>query len=194
MSSIENLFPRARAELIRLLFTDSDESLHLRDLARKSGLAIGTIQTEVSNLREAGLLMERRDGNRLYFKANSEHPLFPDLQSIAIKTSGLREQLIASLESIGGIEYAFVYGSFANNTATANSDIDLFVIGSVGLRQLSAPLRKLSQSLNREINQNTYSKSSYIKKLKSGDAFILEVTNSKKLWIAGSADEFAKLA
>jgi predicted nucleotidyltransferase len=93
-----------------------------------------------------------------------------------------------------GIEYAFVYGSFANHTETGNSDIDLFIIGSVGLRKLSAPLRKLSQTLNREINPSTYSKSSYLSKLKDGDAFILEVTTSRKIWIVGSADEFAKLA
>jgi predicted nucleotidyltransferase len=173
---------------------DSDTSLHLRDLARQSGLAIGTIQAEVSNLKKAGLLIENRDGNRLYFKADVNNPVFADLQSIIMKTTGLREQLVDALESIQGIRYAFVYGSFANNEATSDSDIDLFVIGSTGLRQLASPLRKLSQSLSREINPVTYTKSSYIEKLHNGDAFINEVAKSKKIWIIGSEDDFAKLA
>src|SRR5690625_4876940 len=52
---IEQLFPKARAELLRLLFTDPVRSLHLRDLARLSGLAVGTIQREVAHLRDAGI-------------------------------------------------------------------------------------------------------------------------------------------
>jgi len=194
MSLIEYLFPRARGEIIRLLFVDPDKSLHLRDLARQSGLAIGTIQGEVSNLRDAGLLIENRDGNRLYFKADVNNPIFADLQSIAIKTTGLREQLVDALEPVKGIEYAFVYGSFAKHKATGDSDIDLFVIGSTGLRSLASPLRKLSQSLNREINPSVYSESSYIKKLEDGDAYISNVTNSKKLWIIGSENELRELA
>ena len=62
MSLIGQLFPKARAEVIRLLFTDPDRSLHLRELARLSGLAVGTIQTEAAKLPKAGLLEERRDG------------------------------------------------------------------------------------------------------------------------------------
>ena len=94
VSLIGQLFPKARAEVIRLLFTDPDRSLHLRELARLSGLAVGTIQTKVAKLRKAGLLEERRDGNRLYFRANVRHPIFAELRGIAIKTTGLRALLL----------------------------------------------------------------------------------------------------
>lgn len=194
MSTIDHLFPRARREIIRLLFTDPEVSLHLRDLARQSGLAIGTIQGEVSNLRDAGLLLEQRDGNRLYFRANPDNPIFAELQAIARKTTGLRDQLLEALESITGIEFAFVYGSFASNQATSGSDIDLFIVGTTGLRQLASPLREVSFSINREVNVNTYSKTSYIKQLKEGDAYIQNVAQSTKLWIIGSDDKFRKLA
>ena len=93
MNLIEQLFPKARAELLRLLFVDPERSLHLRDLARLSGLAVGTIQREVGNLRAAGLIVERRDGNRLYFRANTQHPIYPDLRGIALKTTGLSSKV-----------------------------------------------------------------------------------------------------
>lgn len=194
MNVIKQIFPKARAELLHLLFTDSKKSLHLRDLARLSGLAIGTIQREVANLRNAGLIEERRDGNRLYFKANTANPIFPELRGIALKTTGLRLQLAAALDGLDGIELAFVYGSYAEGTATAESDIDLFVIGSVGLRKLSPRLPQVAHTMNREINPSVMSTTAYQEKLRSGDAYIRNVTKGNKLWIVGSDDELAAMA
>lgn len=191
---LRHLFPKARGEIIQLLFTDPEVSLHLRDLARHSGLALGTIQGEVANLKEAELLLEQRDGNRLYFRANRNNPLFAELQSIARKTSGIPEEITRTLTPLKGIEFAFIYGSFARHEAKSESDIDLFVIGTIGLRELASPLRKLSQTLNREVNTSTYSKSSYIEILKEGDAFIQSVKSSPKLWIIGTESEFGNLA
>ena len=194
MNVIEQIFPKARAELLHLLFTDPERSLHLRDLARLSGLAIGTIQREVANLRNAGLIEERRDGNRLYFKANTANPIFPELRGIALKTTGLRPQLTAALDGLDGIELAFVYGSYAEGTAVPESDIDLLVIGSIGLRKLSPSLREVADTMNREINPSVMSAAAYKEKLKSGDAYIRNVTKGDKLWIVGSNDELAAMA
>ena len=194
MNVIEQIFPKARAELLRLLFTNPEQSLHLRDLARLSGLALGSIQREVANLRDARLILEERDGNRLYFKANTAHPIFPELQGIALKTTGLRQQLAEALHRLDGVDLAFVYGSYAAGKAGPESDIDLFVIGSVGLRKLSPRLRPITDTMNREINPSVMSAASYAKKLKSGDAYIRNVTTGNKLWIVGSEDELAAMA
>jgi predicted nucleotidyltransferase len=191
---IETIFPKARAELLHLLFSDSEKSLHLRDLARLSGLALGSIQREVANLRNADLILERRDGNRLYFKANTAHPIFHELQGIALKTTGLRPQLATALNGLDGIDLAFVYGSYADGKAGAESDIDLFVIGSVGLRQLSPRLREVADTMSREINPSVMSAASYRDKLNSGDAYIRNVTKGNKLWIVGSEDELTAMA
>ena len=194
MSPIENIFPKVRAELLRLLFADPEQSLHLRDLARLSGLAVGTVQREIANMRDADLITERRDGNRLYFRANTAHPIFPELQGIARKTMGLGTQLADALAGLVGIELAFVYGSYADGTAGAESDIDLFVIGSVGLRKLSPRLSGIAETMHREINPSVMSVASYQEKLSSGDAYIRNVTKGNKLWIIGSDGELAAMA
>lgn len=194
LSAIEHIFPKARAEILRLLFSDPDRSLHLRDLARLSGLVVGTIQREIANLRAADLVVERRDGNRLYFRANTAHPIFPELQGIARKTTGLVPQLGEALDSLEGIEQAFVYGSYAAGTAGAESDIDLFIIGDVGLRKIAPRLRKVADTMDREINPSVMSCKTYQQKLKSGDAYIHNVTKGEKLWIVGSEDELAAMA
>lgn len=166
----------------------------MRDLARLSGLAIGTIQREIAILRDADLIQQRRDGNRLYFKANTVNPIFPELQGIALKTMGLCPLLKNALARLDGIDVAFVYGSYAEGTARAESDIDFFVIGTVGLRQLAPRLREVADTMNREINPNLMSSASYHDKLKSGDAYIHNVTKGNKLWIVGNDNELAAMA
>ncbi len=194
LNPIEHLFPKARAELLNLLFNDPTRSLHLRDLARLSGLALGTIQREVANLREAELISERRDGNRLYFVANTQHPLFPELQRIAQKTTGIPAQLRTALSGLTGIQLAFVYGSLAQGSVKVASDVDLFIIGSVSLRTLAGYLREVADQVNREINPTVFSPTSYRDKLTAKDAYICNVTESPKLWIIGNENELAAMA
>lgn len=191
---MSTLFPKARAEVLRLLFTDPNRSLHLRELARLSGLAVGTLQTEVSKLRDAGLIEARRDGNRLYFFANQNNPVFAELRGITLKSTGLRDQLVEALSNLPGISLAFVFGSFASGSTAPGSDVDLLVIGSVGLRKLAPRLRPVADSLNREINPSVMTAASFEKKAHAQDAFVHNVLKSPKLWIFGNDDELGRLA
>jgi len=193
MSAIEVIFPRVRAELLRLLFADPSKEFHLRELCRLSNLSVGTIQQEVGKLTEADLLVARRDGNRLYFRANTQHPIFPELQGIALKTTGLREQLAEALAGAPDIELAFIFGSAAAGTTGAGSDVDLLVIGKSGLRALVPKLRPVTSRLGREINPHILTRETFAAKAREGDAFITNVLAAPKLWIIGGTDELRKL-
>lgn len=193
MSAIDFIFPRVRAEIVRLLFVNPTKELHLRELSRLSGLALGTIQEEVGRLKKADLLTSRRDGNRLYYRANTQHPIFPELQGIAIKTTGLKEQIADVLADIPEIEMLFIFGSSASGTTGAASDVDLLVVGNTGLRILAPRLRPLTLRLGREINPYVISRESLSAKARAGDSFIANVIEAPKIWITGDADELGKL-
>jgi len=194
MNTLEALFSKARAQLLRLLFTDIQNSYYMRDLARQSGMAIGTIQREVAHLSSLGLILEKRDGNRRYFSANPQHPIAEDLHRLVLKTCGLEPQFLKALNPLEGIQLAFIYGSSANGKETPESDIDLMIIGTIGLRKLAPALRPLADTLNREINPTVYSPASFMEKQQSKDAFIQDVTRAPKLWILGNDDELAAMA
>ncbi len=193
-SMILQLFPTARAKILQALFQNPSRSLHLRELARISGMSVGSVQAEVNKLSKIELLLQRRDGNRLYFSANTENPIYEDIRNIVIKTTGVRPRLLEALNHVDGIHFAFVYGSFAQNNQSANSDIDLMVIGKIGLRALVPPLKPIAESMNRELNPTVYSESAFSEKWRAKDAFILEVTKSEKLWIIGNEDDLRSLA
>ena len=192
MSLLFVLFPQVRAEVLRLLFADAKQELHLRELTRQSGLTLGTVQDELEKLSRADLVTNRRDGNRRYYRANSTHPLFPDLQQLVLKTSGLREVLADALHGCKGVAVAFVFGSLAGGTGSAASDVDLMVIGDAGLRVLAPRLRKASERLGREINPVTMNAAEFIKGRRNSP-FLGDVLKKEKLFVKGDADELERL-
>ena len=106
------LSSQIRAEIFRLLFGLSDRELHVREIQRQSGLTIGTVQQELTKLSSLDLVKSRRDGNRLYYRANKDHPLFSEFHGLVIKTSGLVDVLSIALADLP-ILLAFVFGSVA---------------------------------------------------------------------------------
>ena len=193
MGLLHRLFPQVRAEVLRLLFASAERELHVRDLARQSGLSVKTVQNELAMLLKAQLLLSRRDGNRRYYRANPAHPLFPDLRQLVLKTAGLRDVLAAALQHLPGIAVALVFGSLANGTAGAASDIDLLVIGDTGLRALAPRLRPVAEQLGREINPVTMTATEFARG-RSSNPLLVDLLAKEKLFVKGSADELERLA
>lgn len=188
MSLLTILFPQVRAEVLRLLFANGARELHLRDLTRQSGLGLGTMQGELEKLSAANLVTSERDGNRRYYRANTDHPLFVDLQQLVLKTAGLRDVLAQALEAVKGIEVAFVFGSLATGPGKAASDVDLLVIGEASLRTLAPALRSAGATLGREINPVTMTAAEF-KKGRTKNPFLVDVLGKPKLFVKGGPDE-----
>jgi predicted nucleotidyltransferase len=192
-SLLHELLPPVRAEAFRLLFGPDAQELHLRELSRRSKLGIGPWQRELAKLEKQDLVRRRVDGNRRHFRANKEHPIYPELASLVAKTSGLQEVLWEALKGIEGIRVAFVFGSLAQGPGKASSDVDLMVIGNVGLRDVAPRLRPAIDSIGREINPVVMSPSGFSSKLKEGNAFLRNVMAAEKIFIVGGADELGSM-
>lgn len=186
------LSSNVRAEFFRLLFGLDRQELHLREIERRSGFAIGTVRQEATKLTRLGILVKRRDGNRVYFKANTEHPLFPEISNIVLKTCGLADVIRCSLEG-SDIEFAFIFGSAAVGTQKPESDLDLFVVGNIRLRGLSKLLKKPSEQLSREINSHIMTQEEFNKRILQKEHFVTRVMESPKHMIIGKEDELRRL-
>src|SRR3954465_4486545 len=78
-SLLEVLFPRVRAEMLRLLFFDPSKRRYLSELRNMSGLTLCTVQDEIRKLAAIGLIHSWRDRKRRFCCANHQHPLFSEL-------------------------------------------------------------------------------------------------------------------
>ncbi len=188
------LFGRTRHAILGLLYARPDREFYQQEITQAAGVNLSAVQRELQNLVEAGLVTQRQDGRRVYYQANRVSPLFPDLQGIVLKTVGLADVLREALEPVREkIEVAFVFGSLAAGNATAGSDVDLMVIGRVGLREIAPLLSAAADTLGREVNPVTASPAEWADRLHRGDHFINTVAREPKIFVLGATDELERV-
>lgn len=178
-----------RSEVLRLLFDGQENAFYLRELERVSGINVGSFQKEIAHLSELDLIKSRKDGNRIYYTANTNHPLYPDFVSIVEKTVGITAKLKDRLTD-PRIDCAFIFGSYATGKTNAESDIDLVVIGELGMRALTKLLSGLQEEIGREINPHIYTPDEFKKRINNKDHFVTSILNEKHKVILGDLNEF----
>lgn len=191
------LFGSVRREVLALLLGRPDERFYLREIVRSVGGGSGAVQRELKQLVDAGLVDREARGHQVYFAANREAPIFPELQAIVEKTAGTVDVLRASLAPLvrdGSIDVALVYGSVAAGKQTARSDVDVLTVGTITLTELVPALRIAEQRLGREINSSVYPAREFREKLKRGAPFLKRIMTGPKLFVAGDKRELERLA
>jgi predicted nucleotidyltransferase len=83
-------------------------------------------------------------------------------------------------------DWGAVFGSVANATDTAKSDIDLLVVGErLAYAELFAALEPASMRLKRTVNPTLYTRSEIDKRIRGENSFIKRVLAQPKLWVIG---------
>ncbi len=191
---LEGIFAsRTRARLIAAFTLRPGERLYLREVARLIKADVRAVKVELDRLERLGFLRSEASGNRRYMKVNQAFPLYTELKAMAIKTVGLGDSLRAALKQLPGIRFAFVYGSIAKGQETAESDLDLFIVGEVSGPLLHKALSGAKAAVRREINTSRFTFDEVHNRLKKGDSFIKDVLNGQKLFIIGAEDEFTRV-
>jgi predicted nucleotidyltransferase len=187
---LEALFPDVRAKVLAATFGQSDREWYVTELAKALETRPSSLQRELETLSKAGILEQRRDGRRVYLKPDRTSPVFADLRSMLEKTAGLIPVLRGELETLSkGVRLAFVYGSIARSEETSASDIDLMVVGTVGLSDLIPVLRNCERTLGRPVNPTVYSLNEFQDKARIGDHFLTAVLKGTKEFVKGGEHE-----
>jgi predicted nucleotidyltransferase len=183
-----------RILLLNAFLMNPDSEYYLRQLAGKFNVSPRQISVELQNLKKIELITRRISGKQHYYRINNSHPIFHELQNIFIKTIGVKSVIEKSLKKfINLINFAFIYGSMAKGDASANSDIDLMIIGEISGRKISSEMIHAGNKINREINFNIISFEEFSNRLKSNDHFINSIYKDSRLFLIGDQNEFERL-
>ena len=165
----------------------------MSELARHLGAGPSSLQRELEALVNSGILERRKDGRRVYFRANASSPVFRELRGLVEKTAGVVPALVLALDPFGArIELALIYGSVARGEERVSSDVDLMIVGSVKQIDLVPILRNLEARLGREVNATLYSPREFRDKLVARDHFLRSVLRGRTILLRGSLDELDK--
>ena len=84
---------------------------------------------------------------------------------------------------------ALIFGSQARNEAVAGSDLNLMVIGDIGLRELSSLISGQEEQTGREINSHIYNREEFKKRWDTEDHLISKIMAGEKIFIIGTEYE-----
>ena len=193
---LDKLFrSRLRAKLLAWLLSHPDERYFVRQLQSLLQEDATNLSRELSRLADMGILTRKVEGRQKYYQADSQCPVFRDLQGLVVKTSGVADVLRSALAPLGRrIRVGFVYGSIARGELSAASDVDVVVVGSVSFRAVVSALSRSQDKLGREVNPIVYTPKEFRQKLAAGHHFLTAVLKGPKMFLIGGERELAGLA
>src|SRR4029077_5729102 len=135
------LFGRTRGAILALLFGHADQSFYTRQIAREEDTSVGAVTRESENPPKWGRIGGNSGGRYVFYQANRDAPIFREMHGLVNKTVGIFSVLRSALHPLAKrVLVAFVYGSVAREEETAQSDVDLLVVGKATLEEVLSRL------------------------------------------------------
>lgn len=187
------LFAKVQQRVLGVLFGHPQRSFYANEVIALARSGTGAVQRELARLQTAGLVIVTRVGKQKHYQANARSPVFEELRTLVLKTSGLVDVLRTALAPVSrDVRAAFVYGSIAKGQDTATSDIDLMVVSDhLSYADLFAAVEDASARLGRKVAPTIYSSKELSRRLKQDNAFVKRVLAQPKLWLIGDESDLA---
>lgn len=127
---------------------------YLRGLEEEFGESSNAIRLELNKFEKSGMLKSFVQGNKKFFQANVNHPLFTEIHNLIIKHIGFDQIIENVIEKLGEINQAYVLGDFAKGKD--NPVIDLMLIGNINKVYLVELIEKAEKIIDRRIRYIIY--------------------------------------
>jgi len=141
---------KTRLKLLLKFFLNSGSKAYLRQLESEFGESSNAIRLELNRFEKANLLTTSTTGNKKYYRANTLHPLFPDINNILLKYVGFDQIVDKVVRKLGNLKCAYIVGDFAQGRD--NNIIDLiFVCNGIDREYLARLIEKVEKLINRKV-------------------------------------------
>lgn len=193
-TSLKHLFvSQTRLKLINILFYSPQEIFYVRQLVRLIDEEINSVRRELANLLKSGVINSEWRGNRLYYWADKQSPLFFNLVTIANQDSGLGLKLQNKNETLGTIKLVFYSNKFITGDKRTPDDIDLIIVGDVSLREIDSFIKQEQEVRGHEINYMVMGKGEFRLRRQKRDQFIVDFFLGNPIAIIGNQSEISSL-
>ena len=145
---------KMRIKLLLKFFLNSQSRSYLRGLESEFGDSTNSIRQELNRFEKAGMLKSYTEGNKKYFQANTDHPLYNEVHNILIKYIGFDRIIDTVIERLGEIKEVYIIGQLSNGIDSPV--IDLMFTGNIDESYLVRLIRKAEALINRKIRYIIY--------------------------------------
>ena len=130
-------------------FFNPGTKAYLRELSKDLNVSTNAVREELNQLTQTKLLTSEKNGRNVYYVANDQHPLFPELKSMVSKVMGLDQVVESILTRLGDLEKAYIIDDYAEGKDTGI--IDLVLVGNIDQYHLNDLSRKTEHYIKRKI-------------------------------------------
>jgi predicted nucleotidyltransferase len=185
------LFSKVQQRVMALLFGQAERSFYTSEILRHVDSGVGAVDRELTRLHSCGLVTVERVGNQKHYRANKQAPVFEDLRGLLEKTVNVTEPLKRSFERYASsIRSAFVFGSVAKGSDTADSDVDVLVIGDdLNYSDLYTAAREAELMLKRPVHPLFMTPQEWQRHVSDEGSVMNKISQSPKLFFIGSERE-----
>jgi hypothetical protein len=128
-------------------------------LAREFNVSTNSVREELNHLSDVSLLKSQKSGRRVFYMANQEHPLFPELKSMVAKVTGIDQVIDGIVNRLGDLEGAYLIDDYAEGKD--GGIIDLLLVGNIDQYHLNDLSRKTERYIKRKIRTLVLSREEY---------------------------------
>lgn len=146
---------KTRVKMLLKFFLNSNSEAYLRSLSEEFNESTNSIRMELNNFEKAGLLESKFRGNKKIYKANSNHPLFPDIHNIILKYVGIDHIIEHVVEKVGDVKKVFLTGDFARGNDSPVVDL-IFVGTKLNRDYLFKLIKKADDMISRKIRYEVF--------------------------------------
>ena len=166
MSTLFNglITSKMRIRILMRLFLNPDQQVYPRELADEFMASPSQVNDELKRLNEAGLLTVTKNGRQINYRANKQHSLFPELQSMVKKALGMDQLLDSIIKRLGYLECAFIIDDYAQGKDSGL--IDLVLVGQINKKNLTDLVTKTERYIKRKIRTLVLTREEYEKNKK----------------------------
>lgn len=177
---LEHLFgSRTRVKLLRLFLADPAGEYFVRELTRRMNEQINSIRRELANLEKLGLVNTQEREGKKYYAVNVEHPLYPELRGLFLKSRlTLERSFVTAIQDTGKMKLFILTGNFVDEQAVP---VDLFIVGQVNRNKLEPLLHKFKEQFGFSVRFTVMPEQEYHYRHEITDKFLYSILNSRKV-------------
>jgi len=165
---------------------------HVREIVRRVDEEINAVRRELLYLEKKKVLKKEPRANRVYYMIDPNYTFYNEMIEINAKLEGLGGDIIKNKVKLGKIKFAMLSGKYVLGIRDNPEEIDLLVVGTVVLPELSLVIKKAEGENEIEINYTVMSEEEFVFRKKRRDPFISSIIHGPRLMLIG--DEIGLLS
>lgn len=184
------IISRVRVKILTLFLSHPGTIFHVRDIVRRISEEINAVRRELAHMEGAGMVSKEHRANRLFYSFRKDYPLYYELLDLIGKTSGLGADVLKHKAKLGKLKFVMVSGRYLRGLEKKSpTDVDVLVVGSVVLPELSQLIKAEEARRGREINYTVMTEEEFSFRKSRRDPFVLGVIAGSRVMVVGDEED-----